>query len=89
MQPDITAPGREIVGAWTPDDGPTRMSDSDRRRTEYNIMAGTSVSAPHVAAAAALVKAINPTWSSAAIRSALMTTGNFTFPYLVIQNLVK
>jgi len=37
-------------------------------------MSGTSVAVPHVSGAAAFVKSINPTWSSSAIRSALMTT---------------
>ena len=74
-QPDIIAPGVNILGAWTETDGPTRMSN-DHRVSKYNIFSGTSMACPHVAAAAVLIKAIHPTWSSAAIRSALMTTGD-------------
>ncbi|XP_027338416.1 subtilisin-like protease SBT5.6 isoform X2 [Abrus precatorius] len=78
LKPDITAPGVEILAAWTAKDGPTRMTFHDKRVVEYNIFSGTSMSCPHVAAAAVLLKAIYPTWSSAAIRSALITTAMTT-----------
>ncbi|XP_028791993.1 subtilisin-like protease SBT5.6 [Neltuma alba] len=79
IKPDIIAPGSQILGAWTEKDGPTRNSKGgDRRKTEYNIMSGTSVATPHVAAAAVLLKAIHPTWSAAAVKSALMTTASTT-----------
>ena len=75
MQPDITAPGLNILAAWSEADPPTKLQYQDNRIVQYNIISGTSMSCPHVSAAAALLKAIHPTWSGAAIRSALMTTG--------------
>jgi hypothetical protein len=35
------------------------------------------MSCPHVVGAAAYIKSFNPTWSPAAIHSALMTTGKY------------
>ncbi|XP_047312928.1 subtilisin-like protease SBT5.6, partial [Impatiens glandulifera] len=73
LKPDITAPGMNILAAWTEGISPTKL-EGDHRIAKYNMLSGTSMSCPHVAAAAALLKAIHPDWSSAAIRSALMTT---------------
>ncbi|GMN23767.1 hypothetical protein TIFTF001_047588 [Ficus carica] len=73
LKPDITAPGVNKLAAWTEEDSPTKLPE-DPRFVKYNIISGTSMSCPHIAATAALVRAIHPTWSSAAIRSAIMTT---------------
>lgn len=78
LKPDITAPGVDILAAWTAKDGPTRMTFQDKRVVKYNIFSGTSMSCPHVSAASVLLKAMHPTWSPAAIRSALMTSARIT-----------
>lgn len=73
LKPDISAPGVNILAAWSEAVSPTKL-ESDPRIVKYNFNSGTSMACPHVAAVAALLKAIHPKWSSAAIRSALMTT---------------
>lgn len=75
MQPDVTAPGIEILAAFSPLASPSGDS-GDNRSVNYNIISGTSFACPHVAGAAAYVKSLHPNWSPSAIKSALMTTGN-------------
>ena len=74
MQPDIAAPGVDILAAWTGASSLTGVP-GDTRVVPYNIISGTSMACPHASGAAAYVKSFHPTWSPAAIKSALMTTG--------------
>lgn len=73
LKPDVVAPGVNILAAWTGELGPSSLP-TDRRRTQFNILSGTSMSCPHVSGVAALIKSRHPDWSPAAIKSALMTT---------------
>ncbi|KAI3954326.1 hypothetical protein MKW92_002473 [Papaver armeniacum] len=73
LKPDIIAPGVNILAAWTGATGPTRVIE-DRRRLEFQMESGTSMSCPHVSGIAALLKSVHPEWSPDAIKSAIMTT---------------
>ncbi|XP_024024475.1 subtilisin-like protease SBT3.5 [Morus notabilis] len=66
LKPDVTAPGLNILAAWSPAAG----------RLEFNILSGTSMACPHVTGIATLVKAVHPSWSPSAIKSAIMTTAS-------------
>ncbi len=76
LQPDITAPGTEILAAYSPIASPT-SSPEDKRRVKYSMLSGTSMACPHASGVAAYVKSFHPDWSPSAIKSAMMTTGNF------------
>ncbi len=68
LKPDVTAPGINILAGSTPD-AVNSVSDEF-----FAFLTGTSMSTPHVAGVAALLKQAHPDWSPAAIKSALMTT---------------
>ena len=63
QKPNITAPGVNIFAA---------LADG----TEYGFLGGTSMSAPHIAGAAALVRQAHPDWSPMEVKSALQMTAS-------------
>ncbi|KAI9078302.1 hypothetical protein K1719_039678 [Acacia pycnantha] len=81
LKPDIAAPGVDIIAAW-PSITPISEVQGDKRLSKFNIISGTSMACPHATAAAAYVKSFHPTWSPAAIKSALMTTATPMSPAL-------
>ncbi|XP_044482079.1 subtilisin-like protease SBT4.3 [Mangifera indica] len=73
LKPDISAPGVDILAAFSPV-APLTEDEEDKRQAKFNIVSGTSMACPHVAGVAAYVKTFHPTWSPSAIKSAIMTT---------------
>lgn len=71
LKPDITAPGVQILAGNTPtpDEVPSGPAGQF-----YQAIAGTSMSAPHIAGSAILLKGLHNAWSPGAIKSAMMTT---------------
>jgi len=64
LKPDITAPGVNIVS--------TLVGSGNQSLT----ISGTSMAAPHVAGVAALVLQAHPKWKPAAVKSAIMNSGD-------------
>jgi hypothetical protein len=78
LKPDLTAPGVDIIAAVTP-----TLTEAQRNGVangtlvppgEWASYQGTSMSSPHVAGVALLLRQAHPSWSPAAVKSALMTT---------------
>ena len=82
QKPDLTAPGVDVIATVTP--GLTQAQrDAVAAGTlvpppDWASYQGTSMSSPHVAGLAALIRQAHPSWSPAAIKSALMTTATTT-----------
>ncbi len=78
LKPDLTAPGVDVIATVTAD-----LTQAQRDAVAAGTLVpsaawasyqGTSMSSPHVAGLAALLRQAHPRWSPAAIKSALMTT---------------
>ncbi|WP_245647007.1 S8 family serine peptidase [Microtetraspora niveoalba] len=71
LKPDVTAPGLHILAGQTP----TPESELEGPPGNlFQVIAGTSMSSPHVAGAGALMAALHPDWTPGQIKSALETT---------------
>ena len=66
LKPDVAAPGGQILSSTSP--------ESAGNGTPFAVFDGTSMSAPHVSGAAALLLQAHPTWTPAQMRSALVST---------------
>ncbi|KAH0939033.1 hypothetical protein HID58_006494, partial [Brassica napus] len=73
LKPDIAAPGASILAATTTN---TTLNDGG-----FIMLSGTSMAAPVISGVVALLKALHPDWSPAAIRSAIVTTAWRTDPF--------
>ncbi len=67
LKPDIAAPGVDVMAAVAPEGNNGR---------NFDFYSGTSMSSPHIAGLAALVRQKHPQWSPMAIKSAMMTTAS-------------
>jgi minor extracellular serine protease Vpr len=66
LKPDVAAPGGQILSSTSP--------ESAGNGSPFAVFDGTSMSAPHVSGAAALLLQAHPSWTPAQVRSALVST---------------
>jgi hypothetical protein len=73
MKPNVTGPGTDVLAASTAINGAGNGPGPDAAN-QVGFLTGTSMSSPHVAGAALLLRAAEPTWGIDVIASALETT---------------
>jgi subtilisin family serine protease len=72
-KPDVAAPGVQILAGHAPQHVDVAGGPPGEL---FQAIAGTSMSSPHVAGAAALLADLQPSWTPGQIKSALMTTAD-------------
>lgn len=70
IKPDVTAPGVQILAGHTPVPGDVTGGPPGEL---FQAIAGTSMSSPHVAGAALLLRDVHAGWTPGQVKSALMT----------------
>ncbi len=78
LKPDVTAPGIQVLAGNTPQ-GATLLSGPPGE--DFQAIAGTSMSSPHVAGIAALIRSRHPRLTAGQVRSAIITS--------TVQDVVK
>lgn len=68
LKPDVVAPGLNILSSGF------AQAEGIEAHLGFGLSGGTSMAAPHVAGAVALLQQVHPEWSPADIKSALMST---------------
>lgn len=83
LKPDIAAPGVNILASWSPASSLESPGNNQNKLPPLNfkLESGTSMACPHISGVVALLRAVHPTWSPAAIKSALVTTASVTDEY--------
>lgn len=72
LAPTLTGPGVDIYAAYA--DQQFGHDGHEPAASDFNFLSGTSMSSPHVAGSAALIKSARPSWTPDEIRSALSLT---------------
>ncbi len=70
LKPDVVAPGVNILSAGY------AQAMGNQKHLGFGLSTGTSMSAPHVSGAVALLLQAHPEWSPLDVKSALMATAN-------------
>ncbi|CAI0476613.1 unnamed protein product [Linum tenue] len=71
LKPDILGPGVLVLAAW-----PTSKDGNNKTKSTFNVISGTSMSCPHLAGIAALLKSSHPDCDQHFVEADLFATGS-------------